>query len=136
MKIITVVEDSNGLMFNHRRCSQDRELRKKIEEISSGHILCMNPYSEGQFESLPANALVSEDFLDEAGEDDFCFVEDRELLHYKDRIGRFYLFHWNRAYPSDRKLDFIPSEQGMQLKYSEDFSGFSHDKITMEVWER
>ena len=136
MTIVTVIDDSNGLMFNHRRCSRDRELLKKIKEISSGYRLCMDSYSEKQFRKAPENSIISENFLDEAGKDDICFVEDRELLLYKDKISRFYLFRWNRAYPSDRKLDFVPSEQGMRLIHTEDFPGFSHEKITMEVWEK
>lgn len=135
MIIVTVIDDKNGLLFNHRRQSQDRELRKKIEQISRKSKLWMNAFSAGQFASLPENAIVSEDFLTEADKGDFCFVEDQPLLSVKNRIEAMVLFHWNRSYPSDFSLDFIPAGQGMRLIQTEDFPGYSHENITMEVWK-
>ena len=36
MKIIVCVDNQNGMMFNHRRQSQDRVLRKRILELTGG----------------------------------------------------------------------------------------------------
>ena len=36
MKIIVCVDNQNGMMFNHRRQSQDRVLRKRIMELTGG----------------------------------------------------------------------------------------------------
>lgn len=135
MIIMAAVDENNGMMFNHRRQSQDRVLRQKMEELSKESELRMNSYSAQQFDPLPVNAVVSEDFLSEAGTGEFCFAEDQEIFPVRDRIESVILFHWNRKYPSDFKLDFLPSEQGMQLVETEDFAGYSHEKITMEVWE-
>lgn len=121
-------------MFNHRRQSMDRVLREKIVKISGGSVLWMNAYTAQQFDSLPENARVSEEFLEKAGKGEFCFVEDQHIEEVSDRIESMYLFHWNRRYPSDFKLDFLPSEHGFHLTSVEDFAGYSHDDITMENW--
>ena len=80
MIIITVVDDDYGLLFNNRRVSKDRILREKIKEITKGSKLFMNEYSYGQFsEDEFNNIVVDEDFLNKAGDEDFCFVENVEL---------------------------------------------------------
>lgn len=136
MIILIAVDDDNGLMFNHRRQSMDRVLRERIVQISKDSVLWMDAYTAKQFNTLPENARVSEDFLTEAGEGEFCFVEDHHLEEVSDRIESMYLFHWNRRYPSDFKLDFLPDEHEFRLASVEDFAGYSHDDITMQIWER
>ena len=136
MNIICIVDNHNGLMFNHRRLSRDRKVSEKILEISQYTLLRMSPYSEELFDPLPDHVLVSDTFLNEAQPGDICFVEDRPLLPYESQIDTFYLFHWNRLYPSDQKLDFIPSEHHFSLRKTEDFTGSSHDDITLEIWQR
>lgn len=140
MNIMAAVDNAGGMLFNRRRVSMDRVLRKKVLEISADTILWMDEYSARQFreemEDTEQKICVSENFLDEAETDDFCFVEDRALLPLADKIGKFYLFHWNRDYPSDFRLDFLPKEHGFHLTGTEDFQGYSHDDITLEVWEK
>lgn len=139
MNIMAAVDNAGGMLFNRRRVSMDRVLREKVLEISADSILWMDEYSERQFreeEKTGKDICVSEAFLDEAGADDFCFVEDRALLPYAEKIGKFYLFHWNRDYPSDFRLDFLPEEHGFHVISTEDFQGHSHDDITLEVWEK
>lgn len=137
MIIMAAIDNAGGMLFNHRRVSMDRVLREKIVEISGGSVLRMDGYSARQFrEGLPPNAVVSETFLDEAGDGDFCFVEDRETAAYRDKIEKICLFKWNRDYPSDFKFDICPEQEGMRLAETEDFPGYSHDDITMEVWNR
>ena len=45
MILIVCVDDHNGMMFNHRRQSQDRVLRADILELTDGKKLWMNAYS-------------------------------------------------------------------------------------------
>lgn len=136
MIIIVAVDNNNGLLFNSRRVSRDRTLREKIAAVSSGSVLWMNAFTARQFEEgLPSNARVDERFLDKAAPGDFCFVEDKLLMPYLNRIETMVVFRWNRDYPSDFKLDLEPVWNGFYLASFEDFEGTSHDKITMEVWE-
>lgn len=136
MNIICIIDNHNGMLFNHRRLSQDHVLNQKILEISQYTTLRMSAYSEELFEPLSDNVIVSDDFLEDAEPGDICFVEDRSLKPYGNRIDTFYLFHWNRSYPSDLKLDFLPSENHFSLRKTEDFAGSSHDDITLEIWQK
>ena len=68
MILIVCVDDHNGMMFNHRRQSQDRILRGDILELAEGKILWMDAYSKKQFvEEGMTQIRVEEDFLQKAG---------------------------------------------------------------------
>ena len=132
MIVIACVDKKYGMLFNHRRQSQDRLLRTRILERTEQSRLWMNAYSSKQFkEGLPSHVFESEDFLALAGPNDFCFVEDADLTSYQDKISGIILYHWNRIYPADHyfSLDMTP----FMLQSIADFSGASHDTITEEV---
>lgn len=148
MKIITVIDDDRGMMFNNRRQSQDSILRKKILEMCQGSVLYMNEYTAKQFgDVLTERAELSQDveqnrqirisetFLGEAGAGEYCMVEDRNFIEYASRIDELILFRWNRKYPGDLHLEFRPEENNMKCVKTEEFPGSSHEKITMEVWK-
>lgn len=128
MIVITIIEDRGGMMFNHRRLSQDRVLTEKIKNLVGNHTLWIDAYSATIF----PEGHVDEVFLQKAGEDDFCFVEDRSLIPYKDRINTLYLFSWNRRYPADLFFDLPLAEYEMISQ--ENFPGYSHDKITLQKY--
>ncbi|MEE8886899.1 MAG: ribonuclease Z [Eubacteriales bacterium] len=152
MKIAAVIEDRGGMMFNHRRLSRDRALNQRIEyladQLTGGGRLWVAPYSAELFqEAVTANnssgvvvdsdfpkVVVDEDFLEKAGENDFCFVEDRPLKPYASRISELYLFHWNRRYPADLYFD-LPLD-GYRLVSQEEFAGYSHEKISEEHYKK
>lgn len=134
MKIIVCVDDKGGVMFNHRRQSQDRVLREHILEMTAGRTLWMNSYSAKMFGNLPSIA-VAEDFLDRSGEDDFCFVENISMAGHEYAVKEIILFKWNRAYPADTYFSF-PVEPEYKLTETCDFTGSSHEKITKEVYTR
>ena len=135
MIVCVAVDNRNGLMFNHRRLSQDSELRKDILSVADGRVVWINNYTAGQFGNpLPVNIKINEDFLNMAQKGDYCFVEDDELLNHCDQIEKLFLYKWNRDYPSDKKLDLIPSELGWKLKSTVDFVGTSYKQITREEW--
>lgn len=132
MIAIVALDDRNGMMFNHRRQSQDRELRKHILNMVGSGKLWMNGYSAKLFEGTPI--IVDEDFLDKAQTGDYCWVEDKHLAPYADKLEQVVTFKWNRKYPGDFYFD-LPLEQ-WSLVSTEEFSGSSHEKITKEVYER
>lgn len=137
MIIIACIEDRYGMMFNHRRVSQDRALRERILERTKGAVLRMNAYSAKMFaETAEKQIYVSENFMEEAGPGEYCFLEDRSVLAYENKIERIVLFKWNRTYPSDLKFDIPLTEHGWRLTKTEDFPGFSHEKITEEIYEK
>ncbi len=133
MNIIVCVDKSNGMMFLGKRQSQDRVLREKILGISKGSRLLMNSYSAKQFENLE-NIVVDEDFLNNANQGDFCFVENKEVS--TENVENFYVFNWNRKYPADLFFTVDLKAEGFKKIKKEEFQGNSHDKITLEIYSR
>lgn len=129
MIVAICVDDRMGLMFQGRRLSKDALLRQKLLELSGGR-LRMSPYSAKQFEE---HVYAGSDYLSGAEENDWCFVENGDYQAVSDRIQKIVLFKWNRSYPSDLCFTF-PGE--WRLIHAEDFPGKSHERITMEVYER
>lgn len=135
MIIIVCVDDNNGMLFNNRRQSQDRKLRERILNLTKGSKLYMNSYSYMQFlkDTNINSIIVDEDFLTKASNTDYCFIENTSLASYKDKIDKAIIYKWNRSYPSDVELD-ISINDTWQLIEKNDFKGFSHDKITEEIY--
>lgn len=135
MHIIICLDDDNGMLFHDRRQSQDVKLRADVLERLGERELWMNAYSAKQFaDAGDARIHVSEEFLEEAGEGDYCFVENQPLLPYEPRIRDVICYRWNRRYPSDMKLDLL-LESWKTVEESE-FAGKSHERITRTVYRR
>lgn len=135
MIVIVCVDDNMGMMFNHRRQSQDRVLRERILQKTKGTKLWMNHYSAKQFgEEVQVN--IDDSFLNEAAPGDACFVEDHPIALYQQWIEEIVLYKWNRSYPADMHFDIPLAENGWHLASTEDFVGYSHEKITEEVYMR
>ena len=62
MIVFVCVDERNGMMFNHRRLSQDRELRLYILKLTAASKLWMNQYSRSQFPE-DASIQADENFL-------------------------------------------------------------------------
>ena len=135
MKVILCLDDRGGMMFNHRRQSRDREVIGNILDMVGDGVLWMAPYSRMLF-SESAALRVEENFLNLAEASDWCFVEDRALLPYRDRIEEMILYRWNRTYPFDVKLDLDPIAHGFLLCESVEFAGYSHETITKEIYRK
>ena len=134
MILIAVVDDSGGMMFNRRRQSQDRVLREKILSLTEKSCLWMNDYTAKQFADYAAKIHADNDFTQKADAGEYCFVENTSVSACADRIEKVILFKWNRAYPADFFFDLDLSAPEWKLLETEDFPGFSHEKITKEVY--
>ena len=134
MRLILALDDSNGMLFNHRRQSSDIVVRDRIKDLIKGKMLYLNAYSAEQFKDTDIRLSVDEEFLHKAGRGEYCFVENEQLFDMKENIEEFVIFRWNRKYPSDFVLDVLPEECGMACVSTEEFAGNSHDRITMEIW--
>lgn len=159
MFLIVCLDDNNGMMFNHRRQSRDGEVIKDILSFTNGHRILMNGYSRRLFdlykeeidesENLSRSFKASEDkkqvletllvtheeFLTQAGEDDFCFVENESISPYLPRIQGFLIYRWNRVYPYDQTFPASLLEN-FRIESTKEFVGSSHDKITREFYQR
>ena len=141
MKLIVCIDEKKGMMFNHRRQSQDRVLRDDIRKECQGSILRMNAYSAGLFEKdadveTTVQIFSSEDFLAQASEDDCCFVEDKDVSLWLEQADTVILYQWNRHYPADLYFTAELSEDTWQMERQEDFAGSSHEKITKTVYAK
>lgn len=132
MKIIACVDDQNGILFNHRRLSSDAVLTRRILENIGDATLWVTPYSAKLFEG--ASVCVDPCLLDLAKAEDYCFIEDSDIMPYMDKVTQIVLYRWNRRYPSDRKFPVLGSE--WRLMATEEFEGKSHPVITEEVYVR
>lgn len=137
MKIIVCVDDNNGMMFNNRRQSKDRVLIRDVVDNLDGGNLLMTPYSENLFADSGVDAFfLSEYVLDEADPEDYCFIENKALLPYSDKIDELIIYRWNRKYPADMYLDIDPTALSMKLVSTTEFVGSSHEKITKELYKK
>lgn len=135
MNVIVCLDDKNGMMFNRRRQSRDRAVRARIAALTAGQVLRMAPCSAEQFGEEIPGVRVGDDFLENTGPGEYCFVENAPLAPWTEQIERLIVFRWNRVYPADVRLDLeLPG--AWHLARTEDFPGYSHEKITMEVYER
>ena len=136
MHIIICIDDNGGMLFNGRRQSQDRILREDILRSSAGKRLLMNAYSKKQFGEADAAILADEQFLDKAEPGDCCFVENLPVAPYIDRVESVTVYKWNRVYPADMYFDISMAAPEWRRTECTEFSGYSHEKITKEVYVR
>lgn len=132
MRIIACVDDNNGMMFNKRRQSRDRQVTADILELTDGRELWMNAYSAPLFAGEKAS--VSEEFLQRAPKEAFCFVENESVSACLNQADEIILYKWNRKYPADFYFDL--DLEGWSVMEQKEFQGTSHEKITRERYRR
>lgn len=136
MIVIFCLDDENGMMFNHRRQSRDQAVLKDITLLSRSSRLYMNEYTFKLFKDLALpNVVAASDFLQQAKEGDYCFVEDVNVLSFQEKIEKFIIYKWNRRYPADLYFDTV-LEHGWEMTETKEFTGTSHEKITKEIYTK
>ena len=134
MKLILFLDERGGMLFNRRRQSQDRKAREYILSMTAGARLLMNPYSAKQFKE-GGDITVTETPAHDAGREDFVLIENLPVpLADADEV---ILILWNTLYPSDISFDTSSlKKEGFTLEKSEEFAGYSHERITVEFYRR
>lgn len=138
MRNITVaitVDDKMGLAFNKRRQSRDKLLIADLCNKTDGQIY-VSGYSAPLFEEYAERITVVDDPLKDTPDGGCCFVEMVHLGQYEKDISRLIVYHWNRLYPSDKKLDIDVAACGFKMTAKYEFAGNSHDKITKGIYEK
>lgn len=135
MKLIVCIDDNGGMLFNNRRQSSDQKVIERIMKLTEHNTLYMNPYSSTLF-SQYENICISDDFLQQADVSDYCFLENKDPMPYLSKCEEVVLFYWNRLYPSDFKFPIAVIKESWTLVHQEQFTGRSHDKLTMEVYRQ
>ena len=134
MNVILCLDDRDGMLFNHRRQSRDRTVLEDIFQNLGERQLLIRPFSLSLFREHGNRVKVEETLLENAGPEDYCFVEDLPLAPWRNKIRSITVYRWNRHYPADVSLD-LDLKTGWRLVSQQDFPGYSHDTITKEVYE-
>lgn len=130
MVIITCLDQKNGMRFNHRRQSRDREIIKDIYETLLDAPLYMHPNSETLFKNYPGTIITDTDFMDKTNM--FCFVESSDFN--KEYVDEIIIYRFDKTYPAD---EFFPIHLSDYVLMAEsEFKGYSHDLITKQVYSR
>lgn len=134
MYLIACVEDRMGMLFNHRRVSQDKAVCKNIIDMCEKQKIYIQEYSSVLFKDHdPDNIKIMKDFFSSDLRGQYVFVENPESVK-EEMLEKIILYHWNRKYPADQ---FFPIDlTGWKLSETAEFSGNSHEKITKEIYVR
>lgn len=135
MKAFICIDDDNGILFNNRRLSKDKVLIQWIMDYIDGKSIWMRSYSQELFDGYK-NIKVADDYLDKADTEDYCFVEDDKLAAYLEKADTIFVCRWNRRYPSDLKFENCLSIDKWSKSIIDEFKGSSHEKITIERWDK
>lgn len=136
MIIIVCLDDSRGMTFNKRRQSRDRAVLGDIAGMTEGKRLFAASYSDKLLSDNGIEHTVCDDMLLSAGQGDFCFVENRALAQSLPLIEEIVIYRWNRRYPADTYFDIDLDAEGFCLAATDEFEGYSHEKITKEIFRR
>ena len=128
MKLIICVDNNNGILFNGRRVSKDKNVISDIQEMIRGsNLICSQYSSEIFYESGIENLIVCDKEINELIEDGYYFAENilpNNILKFEEII----IYKWNREYPSDLKFEFDLKDY-FEIN-NVDFVGNSHERIT------
>ena len=134
MKLILFLDERGGMLFNRRRQSQDRKAREYILNMTAGKRLLMNPYSAKQFKEAEG-IILTETPQKDASREDYVLIENLPVT--LSDVDEVILILWNTLYPSDVSFDTASlAREGFSLKETEEFAGYSHEKITVEIYRR
>lgn len=133
MKLILCLDDKNGMAFNRRRQTRDKEMRKHLYGQLNGARLLVSPYSAKLLSDEYENLMVSEDYLMSAQSDDFVWSEIDDVKDCLDKADTLYVYRWNRVYPSDLRFTF---PDGFKTVRREELAGSSHDLIIFKEYQR
>ena len=133
MTVIVAISDGGGMLFNKRRQSRDRVLIDDLMSLSNGKTLYITEFSRKLF-PVCEGVSIAED-VETLPKDALLFIENISLTGIADKITKMIIYKWNKKYPADLYLDVSPESLGLRLSSSVDFCGYSHDKITREIYE-
>lgn len=135
MIAIVCLDDRGGMLFHKRRQSRDRKVVEKILEMCRDHTLWIHPFSETFFQKeMSSDIKTDENFLEKAGAGEFCFVENQKLEEWEEKLEGLVIFWWNRCYPGDFTMHL--KFEDWEKTEEEEFQGYSHEKITKEVYRK
>ena len=123
------------------RFSSDRVARYSSYPVSYTHLdvykrQAATASSGTASTALPVRFHADDSYLSQAGAGDFCFVETDDVLPLESQAEAMILYRWNRHYPSDLTFRIPLTGHGWRLTAVTEFPGFSHERITEEVYKK
>lgn len=136
MTVAVCLDDNNGMLFNGRRQSRDRELLLDLQKTAAGRIV-IRPFSEKLFSQAGIPVTVSDAPETEATAEDIVFFEEGDIAAVLSAATRLIVYRWNRVYPADAVWQGELPPHGFTLAGEPtEFVGSSHETITKEVYVR
>ncbi len=136
MKVIVCLDDAQGMLFNHRRQSRDRCVIDDVLKTVGDEKLYIRAFSEKLFADRGEVYTLNGEMLSAAESTAYCFVEDMPLAPCISRVDELVIYRWNRLYPADVYFDIDLAKEGFSLDSVQELEGYSHEKITKEIFKR
>ena len=127
MTLILWAGKNGEMMFNRRRCSSDRDVIADILAMYDPSEICVSAYSSSLFDGAKVISDLSE------AEWGVLFLEGFSLDAALAQARKLIVYRFDRVYPADVRLT-IPKD--FRMTENREFAGFSHEKITREVYEK
>ena len=126
------------MMFNNRRQTKDRMVIQKIKKKKKNNFLHLSEYSKPLFQGednlIEFGTRWRNEVIIKGEESDYFFIEDSRPKDYECIIHRIILFCWNKTYPADSFFDI--DLNNYEQKEEIEFEGYSHEKISMKIYDR
>ena len=132
MKLIVCIDKQGGMMYNRRRQSRDRVLMENMKRHVGDDLVYISLYSESLFAGGDIKYRVADDPCSAAA-DGYVFVEDTALPD-PALVSELVVYNWCKIYPADVTFDF--DLETLRRISKEKFAGYSHEKITKEVYRK
>ena len=134
--VAVAVDERLGTFFGGKRQSRDKVLIEDFIATANGRRIVIRPYSISQFKCYDGDLKVCDLPLNDALDGEICFIEGQDLFPFAEMISELIIYNFNRHYPSDKRLDVVPQEIGLRLFEKVELAGFSHEKITKEIYRK
>ncbi len=134
MKLIVCLDKNGGITFNNRRQSRDRVLLEDIKSFYASDPLTIRPYSEKLALEAEIPYTVTDAPFENSAKNSYIFIEEKLDLPDPMLVDEVIIYKWNTSYPYDAKFEFDLSD--FKLCEKKNFKGYSHKKITKEVYKR
>lgn len=133
MTVIICVDNNGGILFNGKRQSKDRALRKYLLDIveKENSRIAMSPYTYSQFKDNERKEII--DVKDAFSfDEDYIFLEQSISISW-EKVNNLILCCWNRDYPADEYFN-LPIGVECILQKTEEIVSDSHT-LTIETYE-
>lgn len=136
MKLIFCVDNALGLLFNHRRVSQDIAIREDLQQLTNHSTLYMDDYSFELFQDDRLTNIQVRADLPNPQLSGYQFIEQQNIPTHFQTGDELIIYYFNRCYPSDKKIPFdVNQSTHWHIQSVSPFVGQAHDKITRVIYK-